>query len=257
MNAVPLLEVRDVVRSFGGVRAVDGASFVVARGSITSLIGPNGAGKSTLFDVVSGFRRADAGEVRFAGRRIDRLPPHRIARAGLVRTFQAARTLTRLSVLDNVMLAAPGQPGERLLANLVTRAASVRREREARDRARSLLSLVGLGGRERDLSGTLSIGQRKLLDFARALMTEPQLVLLDEPLAGVSPVLRGPLLDHVVGLRGQLDLTVLLVEHDLDAVMRASDRVIVMSNGVVIAEGTPDEVQADARVVDAYLGTAA
>jgi neutral amino acid transport system ATP-binding protein len=251
----PLLEVRDVVRTFGGVRAVDGASLEVAAGSITSLIGPNGAGKSTLFDVISGFRRADAGRVFLAGRRIDRLPPYRIARAGLVRTFQAARTLTRLSVLDNVVLAAPRQPGEHLLANALPGAAR-RREREARERARSLLALVGLEERERDLSGTLSVGQRKLLDFARVLMSEPQLVLLDEPLAGVSPALRGALLDHVVELRRRLGLTVFLVEHDLDAVMRASDRVIVMSNGAVISTGTPNEVRADARVVDAYLGTA-
>jgi ABC-type branched-subunit amino acid transport system ATPase component len=210
----PLLEVRDVVRTFGGVRAVDGASLEVAAGSITSLIGPNGAGKSTLFDVISG-----------------------------------------LSVLDNVALAAPRQPGEHLLANALPGAAR-RREREARERARSLLALVGLEERERDLSGTLSVGQRKLLDFARVLMSEPQLVLLDEPLAGVSPALRGALLDHVVELRRRLGLTVFLVEHDLDAVMRASDRVIVMSNGAVISTGTPNEVRADARVVDAYLGTA-
>jgi branched-chain amino acid transport system ATP-binding protein len=254
MTGAPLLEVRGLERSFGGVRALDGASLDVAAGSITSLIGPNGAGKSTLFDVVSGFRRASSGRVSFDGRRIDRLPPHRIARAGLVRTFQAARTLTRLTVLDNVALAAPRQPGEHLLANAVPRAAR-RRELEVRGRARSLLALVGLEGRESELSGTLSIGQRKLLDFARALMSEPKLVLLDEPLAGVSPALRGPLLDHVVELRRQLGLTVFLVEHDLDAVMRASDRVIVMSEGSVIADGSPDAVRADARVVDAYLGT--
>jgi neutral amino acid transport system ATP-binding protein len=250
----PLLEVRGLVRSFGGVRALDGASLDVSSGSITSLIGPNGAGKSTLFDVVSGFRRASSGSVSFDGRSIGRLPPYRIARAGLVRTFQAARTLTRLTVLDNVVLAAPSQPGERLLANALPRAR--RREREARQRARSLLRLVGLEERADDLSGTLSVGQRKLLDFARALMSEPKLVLLDEPLAGVSPALRGPLLDHVVELRRQLGLTVFLVEHDLDAVMRASDRVIVMSNGAVIAEGAPEDVRADARVVDAYLGAA-
>jgi ABC-type branched-subunit amino acid transport system ATPase component len=250
-----MLEVRDVARAFGGVRALGGVSLGVAEGTITALIGPNGAGKSTLFDVVSGFVRPDSGEVVFEGRALGRRPPHRIARAGLVRTFQTARALTRMTVLDNVLLAAPRHPGERLLANVVVPGRARRREQEALARARALLELVRLEGHAHALAGTLSGGQRKLLDFARALMAEPRLVLLDEPMAGVSPALRPELLEHVTGLRDRLGLTVFLVEHDLDLVMRASDRVIVMSNGAVLAEGTPAEVRADARVVDAYLGT--
>jgi neutral amino acid transport system ATP-binding protein len=249
-----LLEVRDVVRSFGGVRAVDGASLDVESGSITSLIGPNGAGKSTLFNIVSGFLRAESGTISFEGKRIDRLAPHRIAQSGLVRTFQTARALARMTVLDNVVLAAPRQPGERLLRNVVGTGATRRREREVRARAHELLGLVRLDGQAGELAGTLSGGQRKLLDFARVLMTEPRLVLLDEPMAGVNPVLRGELLAHVVSLRETHGVTVLLVEHDLEVVMGVSDRVVVMSNGAVIATGSPDGVRNDARVVDAYLG---
>jgi branched-chain amino acid transport system ATP-binding protein len=249
-----LLVVRDVVRSFGGVRAVDAASFEVERGSITSLIGPNGAGKSTLFNVVSGFLRAEAGTVTFEGKRIDRLPPHRIAQAGLVRTFQTARALARMSVLDNLLLAAPRQPGERLLRNVVGSRVTRRREQEVLARAHELLALVRLDRHADELGAALSGGQRKLLDFARVLMTEPRLVLLDEPMAGVNPVLRGELLEHVVSLREQHGVTALLVEHDLEVVMGVSDRVVVMSNGAVIASGPPDGVRNDARVVDAYLG---
>jgi neutral amino acid transport system ATP-binding protein len=244
-----MLEVDGVVRTFGGVRAVDGASLAVEQGSITGLIGPNGAGKSTLFNCVSGFLRADSGRVLLEGRRIDRRAPHRIARAGLVRTFQTPRALARMTVLENVVLGTPRHPGERLGGR------GARREREARDRAAELLALVRLDGHARALAGTLSGGQRKLLDLVRALMAEPRLLLLDEPMAGVNPSVRIQLLEHILELRERAGLTFLIVEHDLDFVMRASDRVIVMADGRVIAEGTPDEVRANERVVDAYLGT--
>ena len=246
-----LLSVQGVVRAFGGLRAVDGATLEVAPGSITGLIGPNGAGKSTLFNCVTGFLRPQAGRVVLDGRRIDRRSPHWIARAGLVRTFQTPRALTRMTVLENVLLAAPRHPGERLLAP--PRAAR-RREAEARRRAGELLELVRLGGEAEALAGTLSGGQRKLLDLVRALMAEPRLLLLDEPMAGVSPALRGQLLEQILALRERDGVTLLIVEHDLDFVMRASDRVVVMNDGRVIADGTPDEVRADERVVDAYLG---
>ena len=244
-----MLEVQGVVRTFGGVRAVDGATLAVEQGSITGLIGPNGAGKSTLFNCISGFLRAQAGRVLLDGRRIDRRAPHRIARAGLVRTFQTPRTLARMTVLENVLLGAPRHPGERLGGR------GGAREREARGRAQELLELVRLDGHAAELAGTLSGGQRKLLDLVRALMAEPRLLLLDEPMAGVNPTIRVELLEHILGLREREGLTFLIVEHDLDFVMRASDRVIVMAEGRVISEGTPDEVRADERVVDAYLGT--
>ncbi len=253
--SAPILEVSGVVRTFGGLRAVDGASLEVAPGSITALIGPNGAGKSTLFNVVSGFVSPESGTVRFEGQRIDRHAPHRIAQRGLVRTFQVPRALTRLSVLDNVLVAAAKHPGERLSGLVLSTRRTRTRERRARERATELLELVRLDGYAADYAGVLSGGQRKLLDLARVLMAEPRLVLLDEPMAGVNPALGRQLVEHVLQLRKDVGLTFLFVEHDLDVVMEASDRVIVMNEGRVIATGTPPEVRADARVVDAYLGT--
>jgi neutral amino acid transport system ATP-binding protein len=246
------LHVRDVVRAFDGVRAVDGASLEVEAGSITGLIGPNGAGKSTLFNCISGFLRPQSGRVLLDGKRIDRRMPHRVAQAGLVRTFQTPRALTRMTVLENVMLAAPRHGGERLGGSL--RPSARRREQEVRTRAAELLELVRLDGHAAALAGTLSGGQRKLLDLVRALMVEPRILLLDEPMAGVSPTLRVELLDHILALRERDGVTLFIVEHDLDFVMRASDRVIVMNDGRVITQGSPDEVRADERVVDAYLG---
>jgi len=244
------LSVEAVVRSFGGVRAVDGATLTAEPGSITGLIGPNGAGKSTLFNCASGFLRPQSGRVLLNGRRIDRSSPHRIARAGLIRTFQTPRAFTRMTVVENVLLAAPRHPGEHLGGALAGR----RREREARGRAAELLELVRLDSHASALAGTLSGGQRKLLELVRALMAEPRILLLDEPMAGVSPALRVELLAHILALRARDGITLLIVEHDLDFVMRACDRVIVMNDGRVIAQGTPEEVRRDEQVVDAYLG---
>jgi branched-chain amino acid transport system ATP-binding protein len=250
-----LLRIDGVAKSFGGVAAVAGATLEVEEASITALIGPNGAGKTTLFNIASGFLRADRGTVRLGDERIDGRPPHVVSRSGLVRTFQTPKALTRMSVLENMLLAAPHHPGERLWRLVATPAAARRREREIRDRGRELLRLVRLDRVADDYAGTLSGGQRKLLEFARALMTEPRIVLLDEPMAGVNPTLALQLLDHMRSLREQQGLTFLLIDHDLEAVMSVSDRVLVMSEGRVIAAGTPDEVRADPVVVDAYLGT--
>jgi branched-chain amino acid transport system ATP-binding protein len=252
-----LLETRDVRKRYGGVTAVDGASLSVEERSITALIGPNGAGKTTLFNVVSGFARPDGGSVLLGGERIDGRSPHTVSRRGLVRTFQTPKALTRMSVLENMLLAAPRQPGEHAWRLLATPRAGRAREREIRERALELLRLVRLDALAGDYAGTLSGGQRKLLELTRALMTEPRLVLLDEPMAGVNPTLGAQLLDRIQALREEEGLTFLVIDHDLDAVLAISDQVIVMSEGRVIAAGTPAEIRADVLVVDAYLGTRA
>ena len=248
-----LLEVHGVFKHYGGVVAVQDASLAVESGSVTALIGPNGAGKTTLFNIVSGFVHPERGRVVFDGRRVDRKAPHRVARAGLVRTFQTAKALTRMTVLDNMMLAASDQPGEHLWGlGIPLRVRS--KEREIAERARELLALVRLEAHAEAYAGTLSGGQRKLLEFARALMTRPRMVLLDEPMAGVNPTLGLQLLDRVEILRREEGMTFLLIEHDLEVVMAVSDVVNVMSNGTVIASGPPNEVRRNRDVIDAYLG---
>ncbi len=255
VNARALLGVSGVVKQFGGIRAVDGASFDVADGSITALIGPNGAGKTTLFNVVTGFQRGDRGSVRFAGEEVLRRPAYAIARRGMVRTFQITKALAAMPVIDNMMLAAPEQPGERL-HGLLRVAAARRREREVREQAVELLEVFGLERVAADYAGTLSGGQRKLLELARALMAQPRLLLLDEPMAGINPTLGRRLLDHMQRLR-ERGMTFLFIEHDMEVVMNHSDRVIVMAEGRVIAAGEPHRVREDPAVIDAYLGGAA
>jgi neutral amino acid transport system ATP-binding protein len=250
----PILEVNGVVRRFGGIVAVDGATFAVDRGSVTALIGPNGAGKTTLFNVITGFYRAERGSVRFEGREIARRPPHVIARLGMVRTFQITKALARMPVIDNMTLAARDQPGERLLGLLSHPFASLQREREVQERAMELLDVFQLTRLRNEYAGTLSGGQRKLLEFARALMAEPRMLLLDEPMAGINPTLGARLLDHMHRLREEQGMSFLFVEHDMEVVMGHSDRVIVMAEGKVIAGGAPEEVRRDQRVIDAYLG---
>jgi len=255
VTEAPILAVEDLAKRFGGVRAVDGATFDVRRGSITALIGPNGAGKSSLFNVVTGFERADRGVVHFDGGAITRLAAHAIARRGLVRTFQLTKTLSVMSVVENMLLAVRDHPGESLAGALLRPLASRRRERKARERALALLERFDLRTKADDYAGTLSGGQRKLLELARALMLEPRLVLLDEPLAGVNPTLGRRLLEHIEELREHDGTTFFFVEHDMEVVMRHSDRVIVMAAGRVIADGAPDAVRDDERVVEAYLGS--
>jgi branched-chain amino acid transport system ATP-binding protein len=252
-----ILDVDDVVKRFGGIHAVDGASFGVAEGSITALIGPNGAGKTTLFNVITGFHRGDAGAVRFAGENVLRKPAYAIARRGMVRTFQITKALAAMPVIDNMMLAARDQPGERF-RNLFFRPGAVRaREREVREQADELLDVFDLDRLADHYAGTLSGGQRKLLELARALMAQPRLLLLDEPMAGINPTLGRRLLDHMQRLRREEGMTFLFIEHDMEVVMNHADRVIVMAEGRVIAAGEPHHVRADQAVIDAYLGGSA
>ena len=254
MSDGALLNVDEVFKHFGGIQAVNGASFGVSPGSITALIGPNGAGKTTLFNVVTGFYRGDRGAVDFDGESIFRHAPYEIAQRGMVRTFQITKALAAMPVIDNMMLAAPDQPGERFV-NLVIRPRAVRaREREVREQAMELLEVFNLTKLAGSYAGTLSGGQRKLLELARALMAKPKLLLLDEPMAGINPTLGKRLLDHMQRLRKEEGVTFLFIEHDMEVVMNHSDRVVVMAEGRVIAAGEPHEVRSDKKVIDAYLG---
>jgi branched-chain amino acid transport system ATP-binding protein len=249
-----IFEAEGVVRRFGGIRAVNGATMSVGEGSITALIGPNGAGKTTFFNLITGFYRADSGTATFDGQRVLGRQPYAIARLGMVRTFQITKALAAMPVIDNMMLAAPNQPGEKLRNVIFHPAASRSREREVREEAMELLEVFNLTKLADSYAGTLSGGQRKLLELARALMTKPRFLLLDEPMAGINPTLGRRLLDHMQRLRAEDGVTFLFIEHDMEVVMNHSDRVIVMAEGKVIADGEPHEVRADQSVIDAYLG---
>lgn len=251
-SSSPLFEAASVRKDFGGVVAVDVDHVAIEEGTLVSLIGPNGAGKTTFFDVVTGFLSARSGDISFAGSSIGGLEPYQIARRGLVRTFQLTRVLARMTVIDNMRLAAPDQPGEKLYGQLIPgRARS--REAEITAQADELLERFALTHLRDEYAGRLSGGQKKLLELARGLMVRPRMMLLDEPMAGVNPALGESLLEYVQELRDE-GMTFLLVEHDMDVVMRISERVIVMAVGAVIADGPPDVVRADRRVIDAYLG---
>ena len=241
-----------VLRRFGGLTAVDVDHVEVQRGLITALIGPNGAGKTTFFNLLTGFDKPDCGDWTFNGCRLTRVPAYKVARMGMVRTFQLTKALSKLTVMENMRLGATGQRGESLWSALLP--ASWRsQERDNTERAHALLERFQLDAKADDFAGSLSGGQRKLLEMARALMVEPELVMLDEPMAGVNPALKQTLLEHVKSLREE-GMTVLFVEHDMDMVRDISDWVIVMAQGQIIAEGPPQAVMGDQRVIDAYLG---
>jgi len=249
------LDVEGLRKTFGGITAVDDISFEVEEGSLTGLIGPNGAGKSTTFNLITGMYEPDAGTVRFNGEDITDRAPHEIANRGLARTFQIARELEEMTVLENMMLAPKDQRGEKLWRSITPGVRDDVREQEAEllERVWEVLDFFDIEHLAEEYAGNLSGGQRKLLEMARALLTDPDMLLLDEPFAGVNPTLENRLLDHIHDLRKD-GYTFLIVEHDMDLIMNNCERVIVMHQGKILMEGTPAEVKASEDVIEAYLG---
>ncbi len=249
----PIIVADNITRSFGGLTAVQVEHLEIPRGAITALIGPNGAGKTTLFNLLTGFDKPDTGEWTFDGQGISGIPAFKVARKGQVRTFQLTKALSLLTVLDNMKLGAKGQSGESLARALFP---WIWRKQEAEIEARAidLLTRFKLDAKKDDYAASLSGGQRKLLEMARALMSQPSLVMLDEPMAGVNPALTQSLLDHILNLKTE-GMTVLFVEHDMHMVRHIADWVVVMAEGRVVAEGDPHEVMANPAVIDAYLGS--
>ena len=248
----PILVADNIRRSFGGLTAVDVEHVEIQRGVITALIGPNGAGKTTFFNLLTGFDKPDSGDWSFNGKSLRNVAAYKVARRGMVRTFQLTKVLSKLTVIENMRVGATGQKGETLLGAMF-KPLWQGQEAENTKRADALLERFLLIKKREDFAGELSGGQRKLLEMARALMADPELVMLDEPMAGVNPALKQSLLGHVKSLRED-GRTVLFVEHDMDMVRDISDWVIVMAQGTIIAEGPPDSVMGDQRVIDAYLG---
>ncbi|NCJ06993.1 ATP-binding cassette domain-containing protein [Synechococcales cyanobacterium C] len=251
--APALLSAHGLHKAFGGIHAVENVEIQVPQGRIVGLIGPNGAGKTTLFNLLCHFLPADQGRIVFDGQSIESLSAHTIARQGMIRTFQVARVLSKLTVLDNMLLAAPHQTGEKL-GNVWLRSRQIRREeRQLRDKAQTILECVGLSHMTHTCAGALSGGQRKLLEMARALMADPKLILLDEPAAGVNPTLINQICDHIIQWNRQ-GITFLIIEHNMDVIMSLCDRVWVLAEGRNLAVGTPTEIQSNPQVLEAYLG---
>jgi branched-chain amino acid transport system ATP-binding protein len=248
----PILVADSVTRQFGGLTAVNVEHLEIPRGLITALIGPNGAGKTTMFNLLTGFDKPNTGSWNFDGHDLAGVAPYKVARMGMIRTFQLTKALSLLTVIDNMRLGAQNQPGEGLLQSFL-RPIWKKREVEITERADELLQRFKLDAKREDFAASLSGGQRKLLEMARALMSKPKLVMLDEPMAGVNPALTQSLLEHIKGLKND-GTTVLFVEHDMHMVRNISDWVIVMAEGKIVAEGPPAQVMKDQAVIDAYLG---
>ena len=248
----PILVADSINRTFGGLVAVDVGHIEVQRNSITALIGPNGAGKTTFFNLLTGFDTPNSGTWHFNGQSLNGVSPYKVARRGMVRTFQLTKSLSRMTVIENMRLGAAGQQGEKLWAAPFRFLWSAQ-EAEITQRAEALLERFKLDHMRGEFGGSLSGGQRKLLEMARALMVEPEMVMLDEPMAGVNPALKQSLLEHVKGLKDE-GRTVLFVEHDMDMVHEIADWVVVMAEGQIIAEGPPSFIGANQDVIDAYLG---
>jgi branched-chain amino acid transport system ATP-binding protein len=248
----PIVVAENIRRSFGGINAVDVEYLEIPRHKITALIGPNGAGKTTLFNLLTGFDTPNSGKWHFEGNNIAGVSSYRVARMGMVRTFQLTKVMGKLTVLENMRLGAADQPGERL-SRALFKGIWGGREKEITAQADVLLEKFKLDAKKHDYAASLSGGQRKLLEMARALMARPKLVMLDEPMAGVNPALTQSLLDHIKNLKAE-GMTVLFVEHDMNMVRHIADWVVVMAEGKIVAEGPPVDVMKDPAVIDAYLG---
>jgi branched-chain amino acid transport system ATP-binding protein len=254
MDAIPILQVENLVKHYGGLIAVNGASFEVRTGSITGLIGPNGAGKTTTFDMIAGAQKPTSGKVSFNGCDITGVPTHELFHLGIVRSFQIPCEYGRLTVIENLMVAPPDQPGESVWLAWFTPGRVLAREREVMERAEDALEFLGLSHLRDELAGNLSGGQKKLLELGRAMMTDSKLVLLDEPGAGVNPTLMNKIIEMIQRLNTERGYTFCIVEHDMDLIARLCDPVIVLVEGKVLTQGPFSEVGNDSRVIDAYFG---
>ncbi len=249
-----MLEVKEVSKSFGGLMAVFECSLEVKEGTITGLIGPNGAGKTTLFNLITGHLKPDDGQVLFRGEDITALPPHKIFKKKIYRTFQITREFPQMTVLENLMVMPDGQVGEKVWNTWIKPGVVAQQEKEIREKALEVLEFVELARLKDEYAGSLSGGQKKLLELARSMMADPEMVLLDEPAAGVNRTLLAKLMDNIRKLCEEKGITFFIVEHDMDLVMNLCNPVIVMSEGRKLTEGTPEEVKSDERVLEAYLG---
>lgn len=249
-----LLTVNDLRISFGGLVAVDKVSFELKPGEIVGLIGPNGAGKTTTFNLLTGFIDPDGGDIVFNGKDITHSAPHSRAQEGLIRTFQVARELSGMKVIDNLLLGAQDNPRESVVQNFVPVSSGDTFQESNQEKANQWLERLDLWELRDEYAGDLSGGQRKLLELGRALMADPDLLLLDEPMAGVNPSLTDRLLDQIRWLRDEQGLSFLIVEHDIDLIMSISDKIVAMHNGKVLSKGTPEKVQENDELLEAYLG---
>jgi neutral amino acid transport system ATP-binding protein len=248
-----ILRIEGVRKGFGGLLAVDDCSLSVQEAAIVGLIGPNGAGKSTLFDVISGFVKPDSGSIIFSSREIGGLPAYEIARLGLIRTFQIPRALMRMTVLENMMLGRQNQLGERIFAPIICPGRVQAEERSIEKKAEEILKFFDLLRMKDEYAGSMSGGQKKMLEMSRALMADPRLLLLDEPFAGLNPALSERLIERIKKLR-EKGLTIMIIEHAIPYVLALSDELYVLNKGAVLASGRPDQVISDPRVFEAYLG---